>query len=55
MKANLILAIETYCFLCGLVGLFVLAYIVKSKMGIDIFLGNSHPFPEFLKEIGVCH
>jgi len=33
---------------------FTVAYIVKSRLGIDLVKGRS-PFPEFLKKIGVCH
>jgi hypothetical protein len=39
--------------LCVFCIMFVLTYILKSAMGIDIF-STSSPFPAFLKEIGFC-
>jgi hypothetical protein len=43
-----------WCLGCGIVGLFVVLYVVKSSLGIDLVKGSS-PFPEFLHSIGVCH
>jgi hypothetical protein len=42
-------------FLAGfLILTFVVLYLAKSYAGFDL-VPNGHPFPEFLKRIGICH
>lgn len=51
LLASLVL---TICTVGGLLLLFFSAYLIKSKLGIDL-VPNSSPVPEFLKYIGLCH